>query len=76
MVEIGYRTNAAIYEVTASDILKERDPQAYFEGNVDNAIGGVVFVDVSLLLMRCICHGMVSLTNNVYSFVFGRFGPE
>ena len=47
MVEIGYRTNTTIYEDTASDILKQKDPQAYFEANVEAATGGVVFVDVS-----------------------------
>ena len=52
MVEIGYRTKPDIYEDTASDILKQKDPQGYFEANVDNAIGGVVFVDVSLLCIN------------------------
>ena len=58
MVEIGYRTEPDIYEDTASDILKQKDPQGYFEQKVDNAIGGVVFIDVSLLHVNFFQHWM------------------
>ena len=45
MVELGYRKNPKPVLTSANDILGEKDPGAAFAQMVDEADGGVLFID-------------------------------